>query len=63
MKRIISIILLAYPILLFAEKIYFKDDTSIEGEIIDYKGNYIIFEVSNINDIHFGYKKYIIKDN
>ena len=62
MKRIVSIFLLTYPILLFADKIYFKDDTSIEGEIIDYKGNYITFKVGNINDIHFGNRKYIIKE-
>ena len=62
MKRIVSILILAYPILVFADKIYFKDDTSIEGEIIDYKGNYITFKVGNINDIHFGNKKYIIKE-
>ena len=62
MKRIVSILILAYPILVFADKIYFKDDTSIEGEIIDYKGNYITFKVSNINDIHFGNRKYIIKE-
>ena len=48
--------------MVFADKIYFKDDTSIEGEIIDYKGNYITFKVGNINDIHFGNKKYIIKE-
>ena len=48
MKRIVSILILAYPILVFADKIYFKDDTSIEGEIIDYKGNYITFQVGNI---------------
>ncbi len=62
MKRIVSILILAYPILVFADKIYFKDDTSIEGEIIDYKGNYITFKVGNINDIHFGNRKYIIKE-
>ena len=62
MKRIVSILILAYPILVFADKIYFKDDTSIEGEIIDYKGNYITFQVGNINDIHFGNRKYIIKE-
>ena len=62
MKRIVSILILAYPILVFADKNYFKDDTSIEGEIIDYKGNYITFKVGNINDIHFGNRKYIIKE-
>ena len=34
MKRIVSILILAYPILVFADKIYFKDDTSIEAQII-----------------------------
>ena len=62
MKRIVSILILAYPILVFADKIYFKDDTSIKGEIIDYKGDYITFKVGNINDIHFGNRKYIIKE-
>ena len=62
MKRIVFILILAYPILVFADKIYFKDDTSIEGEIIDYKGDYITFKVGNINDIHFGNRKYIIKE-
>ena len=62
MKRIVSILILAYPILVFSDKIYFKDDTSIEGEIIDYKGDYITFKVGNINDIHFGNRKYIIKE-
>ena len=52
MKRIVSIFLLTYPILLFADKIYFKDDTSIEGDIIDYKENYITFKLDNINDVH-----------
>ena len=47
MKRIISILLLTYPILVFADIIYFIDDTSIEGEIIDYKGNYITFKLDN----------------
>ena len=53
MKRIISLLLLTYPILVFADKIYFKDDTSIEGKIIDYKGNYITFKVDNINDVQY----------
>ena len=53
MKRIISILLLTYPILLFADKIYFKDDTSIEGDIIDYKENYITFKLDNINDVQY----------
>ena len=53
MKRIVSIFLLTYPILLFADKIYFKDDTSIEGDIIDYKENYITFKLDNINDVQY----------
>ena len=53
MKRIISILLLTYPILVFADIIYFIDDTSIEGEIIDYKGNYITFKLDNINDVQY----------
>ena len=53
MKRIILILLLTYPILVFADKIHFKDDTSIEGKIIDYKGNYITFKVDNINDVQY----------
>ena len=63
MKIVVSIFLiLSFPILVFADMLYFKDDTSLEGEIIDYKGNYIIFKVDNINDIHFGNRKYIIKE-
>ena len=53
MKRIISILLLTYPILVFADKIYFKNDTSIEGEIIDYKGDYITFKLDSINDVQY----------
>ena len=63
MKMVVSIFLiLSFPTLVFADMLYFKDDTSLEGEIIDYKGNYIIFKVDNINDIHFGNRKYIIKE-
>ena len=53
MKRIISILLLTYPILVFADKIYFKNDTSIEGKIIDYKGDYITFKLDSINDVQY----------
>ena len=53
MKRIISILLLTYPILVFADIIYFKNDTSIEGEIIDYKGDYITFKLDSINDVQY----------
>ena len=63
MKMVVSIFLiLSFPILVFADMLYFKDDTSLECEIIDYNGNYIIFKVDNINDIHFGNRKYIIKE-
>ena len=53
MKKIVSIFLLTYPILVFADKIYFKNDTSIEGEIIDYKGDYITFKLDSINDVQY----------
>ncbi len=53
MKRIISILLLTYPMLVFADKIYFKNDTSIEGKIIDYKGDYITFKLDSINDVQY----------
>ena len=53
MKRIISILLFTYPILVFADIIYFKNDTSIEGEIIDYKGDYITFKLDSINDVQY----------
>jgi len=63
MRRVISIFfILSFPTLVFADMLYFKDDTSIEGEIIDYKGNYIIFKVDNINDMHSGNRKYVIKE-
>ena len=63
MKRVVSIFfILSFPTLVFADMLYFKDDTSIEGEIIDYKGNYIIFKVDNINDMHSGNRKYVIKE-
>ena len=63
MKRVISIFfILSFPTLVFADMLYFKDDTSIEGEIIDYKGDYIIFKVDNINDMHSGNRKYVIKE-
>ena len=40
MKRLVSILLLcAYPPLVFADTIYFKNGQTIEGELIDYKKN------------------------
>tara|TARA_Y100000590_G_scaffold358939_1_gene414548 strand:- start:595 stop:972 length:378 start_codon:yes stop_codon:yes gene_type:complete len=39
--------------LVFADKIYFKNDTSIEGKIIDYKGDYITFKLDSINDVQY----------
>ena len=40
MKRLVSILLLcAYPSLVFADTIYFKNGQTIEGELIDYKNN------------------------
>jgi len=63
MKMVVSIFLiLSFPILVFADMLYFKDDTSLEGEIIDYKGNYIIFKVDNINYMQSGNRKYVIKE-
>jgi len=40
MKRLVSILLLcAYPSLVFADTIYFKNGQTIEGELIDFKKN------------------------
>ncbi len=40
MKRLVSLLLLfAYPPLVFADTIYFKNGQIIEGELIDYKKN------------------------
>ena len=47
MKRLVSILLLcAYPSLVFADTIYFKNGQTIEGELIDYKNN-ITFRIPN----------------
>ena len=61
MMRAVSIFLLCtYPILVFADTLYFKDDTRLEGEIIDYKENYIIFRVDNTNEVRYP-EEYAIK--
>ena len=40
MKRLVStLLLIAYPTLVFADTIYFKNGQTIEGELIDYKKN------------------------
>ena len=40
MKRLVALFLLcAYPSLVFADTIYFKNGQTIEGELIDYKKN------------------------
>ena len=40
------LLLYAYPLLVFADTIYFKNGQTIEGELIDYKNN-ITFRIPN----------------
>ena len=49
MKRIISILLLTYPILVFADTLQFKDGRELEGSIIFIGKDYIVFKVSDPN--------------
>ena len=49
MKRIISILLLTYPILVFADTLQFKDGRELEGSIIFIGKDYIVFKVSAPN--------------
>ena len=49
MKRIISIFLLTYPILVFADTLQFKDGRELEGSIIFIGKDYIVFKVSDPN--------------
>ena len=49
MKRIISILFLTYPILVFADTLQFKDGRELEGSIIFIGKDYIVFKVSDPN--------------
>ena len=49
MKRLVSILLLcAYPPLVFADTIYFKNGQTIEGKLIDYKTLNLDLDLPNI---------------
>ena len=56
MKRIISILLLTYPILVFADTLQFKDGRELEGSIIIIGKDYIVFKVSDPNFVINSYE-------
>ena len=65
MKRIISILLLTYPILVFADTLQFKDGRELEGSIIIIGKDYIVFKVSDPNFVINSYENSVkeILDN
>ena len=65
MKRIVSILLLTYPILVFADTLQFKDGRELEGSIIIIGKDYIVFKISDPNFVINSYENYVkeILDN
>jgi len=61
MKRIISILLLTYPILVFADTLQFKDGRELEGSIIIIGKDYIVFKVSDPNFVINSYNDSVKK--
>ena len=62
MKRIISILLLTYPILVFADTLQFKNGIELEGSIIIIGKDYLVFKVSEPNFVINSFLKNSVKE-
>ena len=62
MKRIISILLLTYPILVFADTLQFKNGIELEGSIIIIGKDYLVFKVSEPNFVINSFLRNSVKE-